>query len=80
MNEKKSLAASLAGAGVVLVFCVSPLLALVLGGVGLSSWFGWVDSGFHVLFVVSVALGLYLGVRSLRRKHAAASIENPGGV
>ena len=58
MNEKKSLAASLAGAGVALVFCVSPLLALVLGGVGLSSWFGWVDSSFHLLFAVSVALGL----------------------
>ena len=80
MNEKKSLAASLIGAGVAVVFCVSPLLVLLLGSVGLSSWFGWIDSGFHVLFVASVAAAIYLGVRAIRRRHTAASIESPGGV
>ncbi len=80
MNEKKSLVASLVGAGVSLVFCVSPLLVFLLGGAGLSSWLGWVDSGFHLLFVVSVALGITMGVRAIRRKHTAASIENPRGV
>ncbi len=80
MNEKKSLVASLIGAGVSLVFCLSPLLVFLLGGVGLSSWFGWIDSGFHVLFVASVAVGIYMGVRTIRRKRTAAAIENPGGV
>ena len=80
MNEKKSLVASLTGAGVSLVFCFSPLLVLLLGGAGLSSWFGWIDSGFHALFVVSVAAGIYMGVRTIRRKHTAASSVNPGGV
>ena len=68
------------GAGVALVFCVSPLLVLVLGGIGLSSWFGWIDSGFHILFAVSVIVGIYSGVRYIRRKRAPATIEHPEGV
>ena len=80
MNEKKSLTAGLIGTVVALAVCFSPLMVLLLGALGLSSWFGWIDSVFHLVLVVSVALGIYSLVRHLRRKHAQAPVETSGGL
>ncbi len=80
MNVKKSLTASLIGTVVALAVCFSPLLVLVLGALGLSSWFGWIDSAFHLVLVMSVALGVYSLVRYLRRKDSQARVEASGGL
>ncbi len=80
MNEKKSLTASLIGTVVALAVCFSPLMVLLLGALGLSSWFGWIDSVFHLVLVVSVALGIYSLVRYLRRKDTQAPVETSGGL
>ncbi len=80
MNAKKSLAASLIGTVVALAVCFSPLLVLVLGALGLSSWFGWIDSTFHLVLVMSVALGIYSLIRYIRRKDTPAPVETSGGL
>ena len=80
MDKKKSLTASGIGAAVAMVACFTPLLAVVLGGLGLSSWFGWIDSVFHVVLVGSVGIGIYSLVRYLRGRGTRAPIETSGGL
>ena len=80
MDEKKTLTASLIGGLVAVVVCFSPLILILLGSLGLSSWFGWIDSIFHLVLVVSVALGIYSLVRYLRRRSTRAPVETSGGL
>lgn len=57
------------GSVIAAICCFTPFLVIVLGGVGLSAWLGWLD---YVLFP---ALALFLAVTAYglwRRRRAAA--------
>jgi mercuric ion transport protein len=61
------------GAGLAAICCATPLLAVVLGGIGLTAWLAKADYVvMPVLFlgVVLVGFGLY-------RRHTAATCHNP---
>ncbi|NQU62552.1 MAG: mercury resistance system transport protein MerF [Rhodospirillales bacterium] len=56
MNDKKLLKAGLIGAAISCVFCLTPVLVVAFGAVGLSAWVGGLD---YILFP---ALGLFLAM------------------
>ncbi len=62
MKNRTSLRFGILGTAVALLVCFSPVVITLLGILGLSSWFGWIDSVFHVVFLLSIGLiifGLY---------------------
>ena len=66
MKQRNPLRVGAIGAVVATVVCFTPLVLALLGALGLSSWFGFVDSIFHVVFVLSVGLVVYGLYRALR--------------
>ena len=63
MNEKKSLRLGITGTVTGAVCCFTPLLVVVFGFAGISTWLGWVDYAlFPVMFASMgvVAYALYL--------------------
>ncbi|MCP4382849.1 MAG: mercury resistance system transport protein MerF [Hyphomicrobiales bacterium] len=56
MRSSTILGTGIVGTVVAVICCFTPLLVVVLGGVGLSAWLGWLD---YVLFP---ALALFLGI------------------
>ena len=56
MEPKTSLWASLSGAIVVALCCFTPILAVLLGALGLSAWVGYLD------YVLLPALGALIGL------------------
>lgn len=68
MNDKKLLKAGLIGAVLSCVFCLTPVLVVAFGALGLSAWVGGLD---YVLFP---ALGMFVLMIAyaliLRRKQA----------
>ena len=62
MKNRTSLRFGILGTAVASLVCLSPVVITLLGVFGLSSWFGWIDSVFHVVFLLSIGLiilGLY---------------------
>jgi mercuric ion transport protein len=69
MNDRSLITTGAIGAALAAICCATPLLALVLGGVGLTAWLAHADYVvMPVLFlgVAIVGLGLY-------RRHVAAT-------
>lgn len=69
MNDRSLIATGAIGAAFAAVCCATPLLAVVLGGVGLTAWLAKADYvviPVLLLGVALVALGLY-------RRHAATA-------
>ncbi|MBL4692042.1 MAG: mercury resistance system transport protein MerF [Magnetovibrio sp.] len=56
MEDRTVLKTGLIGSGVLAVCCFTPFLVIVLGGVGLSAWLGWLD------YVLLPALAIFMGV------------------
>ena len=67
MTEKGLLRVGIIGAGVTAVCCFTPVLALLLGAVGLSAAIGWLD---YVL-LPALALFLCLTARALWKTRSA---------
>ena len=73
MNDRSLIATGAIGAALAAICCATPVLALVLGGVGLTAWLAHADYVvMPVLFlgVALVGLGLY-------RRHVAATCGDP---
>ena len=71
MRDRALLTTGLVGTVVAAVCCFTPVLAIVLGALGLAAWLGWLD---YVLFpALAICLGLtaYAWVR-LRHRSAVA--------
>lgn len=69
MNDRSLITTGALGAALAAICCATPLLAVVLGGVGLTAWLAHADYVIiPVLFlgVALVGLGLY-------RRHVAAA-------
>jgi mercuric ion transport protein len=74
MNDKKLLRGGLVGSVIAALCCFTPLLVLVVAGVGLSAIIGWLDYAlFPILFaslaVVTQALWLQAGKPGPRPKN-----------
>jgi hypothetical protein len=63
MNNQKLLCTGCTGTVIAAICCFTPFLVIVLGGVGLSAWLGWLDYVlFPLLFALMglIAFALYL--------------------
>lgn len=72
VTNRTILKTGLAGSVIVAICCFTPVLALLLGAVGLSAWIGWLDYVLlpaMAVFLVLTAFGLW------RRRRAAACRE-----
>ena len=69
MDDRKLLRAGGFGAVVATLLCVTPVLVVALGAVGLSAVVGWLD------YVLLPALAAFIGmvVYALVRRHRAAT-------
>ena len=56
MNDRQLLRTGLIGSAVAAVCCFTPLLVLIVAGVGLSAIIGWLD------FVLFPALAIFIGI------------------
>jgi len=62
MRDRTLVTTGIVGAVVAAVCCATPLLAIVLGAVGLTAWLGKADYVLIpalILFVALIAFGLY---------------------
>ena len=56
MTNKKLLCTGATGSVITAICCVTPVLVVLFGAVGLTAWLGWID---YVLFP---ALAVFLGI------------------
>ena len=68
MTDRSLITTGAIGAAIAAICCATPLLAVVLGSIGLSAWLASANVVMPVLFlgIAMVGLGLY-------RRHVAAS-------
>jgi len=61
-KDKKLLKAGIIGAGITAVCCLTPILVIAFGALGLSAWLGGLDYvlfPLFALFVLMIAYALY---------------------
>ena len=68
MNDRALITAGAVGAALAAICCATPLLAVVLGGIGLTAWLAKAD--YVVLAVLILALAL-MGLGFYRRSTSA---------
>ena len=59
MTNKSPLRAGTLGMLIGMVCCFTPLLVVVFGAVGLSSWLGWIDYALFALMYTSMGVAAY---------------------
>jgi mercury(II) reductase len=69
MTNKKLLCTGATGTVITAICCFTPVLAVLLGALGLSAWLGWID---YVLFP---ALAAFLGITVYAAHHRQADVE-----
>lgn len=76
VNDRSLLATGLGGSAIAALCCVTPILVIALGAVGLSAIVGWLD------VVLLPALAFFLGLTAYalwrRRRAAACGSAGPG--
>ena len=76
MDERKLVRFGGLGAVLGVIVCFTPLVVTVLAGLGLASWFGPLDSAFHLVLVGGIgamAYGAYRLWKKNKGRAAAAS-------
>ncbi len=68
MKEGAALRVGVLGASLSALVCFTPLVITALGLVGLSSWFPWVDSAFHGILAICLAIVGFAAYRIWRMK------------
>ena len=63
---RKLLGTGIVGTLVTAVCCLTPILAVALGAIGLSAWLGWLDVVLFPLLAVFIGLTAY-GLYRVRR-------------
>jgi mercuric ion transport protein len=74
MTDRSLITTGAIGAALAAICCATPLLAVVLGGVGLSAWLARADYIVLPVLLIGIALvglGLY-------RRHLATTCRDPG--
>ncbi len=75
MKEGKSLRIGVLGASLSALACFTPLVITALGLAGLSSWFTWLDSAFHGILAICLAIAGFATYRTwrMRKKREVSS-------
>lgn len=73
MNDRKLLTTGIIGAGVAAVCCLTPVLVVLLGVVGLSAAVGWLDYVLMPALVFFIGLTVYAVYRRQKRMQASTS-------
>lgn len=68
MDDQKLLKTGIAGTIITAICCATPVLAVVLGALGLGAWLGWSDYVLVPVLVVFVGLTAYAVARRRRRE------------
>lgn len=76
MDNRVLLRTGLAGTVVAALCCATPLLAILLGAVGLSAWVGWLDYALIPALVVFLGITIY-ALKRRRVEEACCAV--PGG-
>jgi mercuric ion transport protein len=76
MNDGTLLRTGIIGSVVAALCCATPVLALLLGALGLSAWLAWADEVILPALVAFLALTLWAGYR-LRRSVAPTAAQRP---
>lgn len=69
MKDATILKTGIGGSVIAAICCATPVLLILLGGVGLSAWLGWID------YVLLPALAIFVGMTAYglwRRQRTAA--------
>ena len=74
MEQRNAIRVGTIGAVLAAMVCFTPLVVTILGVLGLSSWFGWIDSAFHIVLVLSVGLAIYGLYRRRQGRKAQVSV------
>ncbi len=69
MDNRTLLKTGIVGTVIAAVCCVTPILVILLGALGLSAWAGWLDYVLMPALVVFVGVTIY----ALRRRRAEAA-------
>jgi mercuric ion transport protein len=69
VDNRTLLRTGLVGTGVAALCCVTPVLVVLLGVVGLSAWVGWLDYALIPALVVFLGITIY----ALKRRRAEAA-------
>jgi mercuric ion transport protein len=75
MNDRSLIATGGIGAALAIICCATPLLAIVLGGIGLTAWLASAD--YVVIAVLLLGVGL-IGLGFYRRHMAATCCDTSG--
>jgi mercuric ion transport protein len=59
VNDRKLLGIGLGGSVLAAACCFTPILALLLGSVGLSAWLAWLDYIFLPVLALSLGIAAY---------------------
>jgi mercuric ion transport protein len=78
VGEGKLLLTGIAGTVVTAICCATPVLAVVLGAVGLASWLGWTDYVLLPALAAFVGLTVYAAARKRRRTHGLRDQDGRG--
>jgi mercuric ion transport protein len=80
MRERRLLATGVLGSTVAAVCCFTPVLAIGLGAVGLTTWLGWLDDVLFPVWAVFLGIAVYAWGRMWRRAaaHVCCDVEAPG--
>lgn len=70
MRVKRLLSIGVTGTVVTAICCFTPVLVLVLGGIGLASWLGWLDYVLFPLLGTFVAITIIAGWRLWMQRRA----------
>ncbi len=70
MDERKLVRFGGLGAVLGVIVCFTPLVVTVLAGLGLASWFGPLDSVFHVVLAVGIGAMGYGAYRRWKKSKA----------
>jgi mercuric ion transport protein len=70
MNDRQLLGTGVVGTAVMAVCCFTPLLVVLLGAVGLSTWLGWLDYVLLPALVCFAGLTAYAFVKLSRTRRA----------
>ena len=71
MTDKKLLCTGATGTVITAICCVTPVLAVLLGALGLSAWLGWTDYVLFPALAVFIAITVYALWAGTRKPEAA---------
>jgi len=82
VKDRTILTTGIVGTVIAAICCFTPVLVLLLAGVGLSALVGWLDYVLFpalALFLAITAYGLWLRTRSARRRNKPAPSQRGTG-